>query len=246
MGIEASWRLLSWEALDSFSQRADHLSSQHRGWLGDTNSEDAFQMYIGKLLLSMKNMNDETFSSLLRQARLDVMSSLSTTIDSYDRAYPSLIRLHILGEIELGFDVMSGYYRSQVKATTSVSNRKRARQGHAVDFDLSVGLGGTDVPKGHESRHDLGSKLSSLNWDDRLNMLSPSTRTRSLVLAVRRSIFSIVGLGHLVANNWLDVSNMFRRSGKFSIAQTALRNAELCGLNKSKALLQECNMYSLC
>jgi hypothetical protein len=244
LGIEASWRLLSWEALDSFCHRTDSLTIQQRGLLRETSPEDSFQIFIGKLLLSIKNMNQDMFSSSLREARLEVMSSLSTAVDSYGRAYPSLIQLHVLSEMELGFDIISGHYRNEAIVKSSKSSRKRSRIGDGLQLKVpGVELGDSDALT-EVTPIDFGAIMSSLNWSDRLNMLSPSTHNRSLVLAVRRSIFSVANLNSLIANNWLDVSDMFRRSGNVAVAQTALRNAELAGLNTSKVSLQECKLYS--
>lgn len=192
----------------------------------------------------MKRMNQEMFSSSLREARLEVMSSLSTSVDSYGRAYPSLIQLHVLSEIESGFEIISDNYRNEAIMKRSKSIRKRSRVGDGLQFKVSGVEPGDSDTLSEVTSIDFETIMSSLNWSDRLNMLSPSTHSRSLVLAVRRSIFSVANLKTLIANNWLDVSDMFRRSGNVALAQTALRNAELAGLNTSKVSLQECKIYS--
>jgi serine/threonine-protein kinase ATR len=90
-------------------------------------------------------------------------------------------------------------------------------------------------------RHGLAA---SLHWDARLEMLSTSLSSRKFVMAVRRSIFAIGGMRDLVATNWLHLSDLLQKSGKFEIAQIALRNAEASGLSKKQALLQECTILA--
>ena len=59
-------------------------------------------------------------------------------------------------------------------------------------------------------------------------------------MAVRRAMLSIGNMPELVAQNWLEFSETLEKSGKLTSAQIALRNAEVAGLNKNQALLQEC------
>ena len=80
--------------------------------------------------------------------------------------------------------------------------------------------------------------LPNREWNERLNIVSPSVRHRSLLMAVRRSLLSINSLPHLVAQSWLDLCETLYRSGRLEAARVALRNAEICGLDREKALTQ--------
>eukprot|EP01034_Spumella_vulgaris_P021660 gene21660-27701_t len=134
LGVEASWKLMRWDDLSGFLGRLDRLDpaedSRDRVCIGlgrrdlelqrereDPSEQllssglvsesDRFQLSIGKLMLSMRRRVDESFHADLLQARIQTMSALSAaSMESYNRAYPMLTRLHMLREIETGFSQM--------------------------------------------------------------------------------------------------------------------------------------------
>ncbi|KAJ3333865.1 hypothetical protein HDU76_002191 [Blyttiomyces sp. JEL0837] len=86
-GIEAAWRLGDWKSLDDF------LHKPH---------ETTFEVEVGKLLLDIKENNDEAFHFSLRQMRESIAAPLiAASMESYSRCYDWIVKLHMLQEIEV-------------------------------------------------------------------------------------------------------------------------------------------------
>lgn len=87
--VEASWRLGNWSSLEHF------LNKQ---------SEETFELAVGKILLSMRRNDETQFFTHLQAARNDQMSMLAAaSMESYRRGYDSIVKLHMLYEIEATF-----------------------------------------------------------------------------------------------------------------------------------------------
>ena len=229
LGVEATWRLQQWDNLETFLNRAQSLENS----TGTTDvssggdkalsvmqstrnslTKDSFPVSIGRLLLSLHKKNKTSFDEQLLETRRRAMSSLSAaSMESYGRAYPQLVRLHILSEIESGYELVHLHPHSD--SNISVRSERRSKM------------------------------LKSWGWDERLNMMSPSARQRSMSLAVRRTLLSAAGMREQVARNWLGQSDTMRQIGHFDAARVALRSAEQ-QLNRSdsntESLLQECRI----
>jgi len=135
MGVEATWRLQQWGNLSAFLTRADALEnsndmvdamevsgrvSKEDGFnrsaaiskivtLGGTRSqvEDSFSLSVGRLMLSLHTCDRAAFNEQMQETRRRTMSSLAAaSMESYGRAYPLLVRLHILTEIETGYELV--------------------------------------------------------------------------------------------------------------------------------------------
>jgi serine/threonine-protein kinase ATR len=92
-GIQAAWNLGSWDSLTELLQ----------------NSSDVdLEVCLAKLLLAMKNREEDKFKSLLQMSRERVLAPLAAaSMESYKRAYLLLTELHMLNEVEKNWAVMS-------------------------------------------------------------------------------------------------------------------------------------------
>jgi serine/threonine-protein kinase ATR len=134
---------------------------------------------------------------------LQTMNCLASACkESYDRAYPYLLRLHVLQEIDDVYEICQ---------SSAVSD-----------------------PNGSKQRN-----LEEVLNPSRLQLLSPATKDRSLCMGVRRALYGILGMPHLVAESWLTASVDNRMLSRFDAASLALRNAEMWDKNKV-VLIQEC------
>ena len=87
--VQAAWQLGHWQLLGDLLE--------HAPWSG----EGGHQMLLGAVFLSARRQDFAQFEHSLNQARCQVMSQLSAAaMESYSRAYPSLVKLHKLYEIE--------------------------------------------------------------------------------------------------------------------------------------------------
>ncbi len=162
------------------------------------------------------------------------MALAAAGMESYRRAYPLLARLHILHEIENGYQMM----KDQIGATTTNST-------------------------GGNSASLVSMLEDKYNWQLRLEMTSPSINHLSLMLAVRRNILGVLsgedqnycdGLvagtreksssdwNRLIAENWLSLSQSLRQLGKFDCARLAIQNADRCGLDEHIVTMEECKL----
>lgn len=158
------------------------------------------------------------------------MASLSAaSMESYGRAYPALTQLHALHELQSGFDLLR---------LTPVENGAPGLPSHTTANAASERCT-TNTSVGNNNP----SMLQGLHWDERLHHMAPSVPQRSTILAVRRCILGICQLPHLVAQNWLTLSNSMRQLGKFDSARLAVRSAQNYGLDAESVLLQECRIY---
>ncbi|KAJ3075069.1 serine/threonine-protein kinase M1 [Podochytrium sp. JEL0797] len=85
-GIEAAWRLGSWDTLDTLLAK-DHQSS--------------FETDVGGILLHAKQPKFEAFTATLRRTREQLIAPLAAaSMESYSRAYDCIVKLNMLHEVE--------------------------------------------------------------------------------------------------------------------------------------------------
>ena len=95
----------------------------------------------------------------------------AASMESYGRAYPMLTRLHILHELECGYEML-------LLPTSTVHHPNIA-----IVSNLEKPLNSKSVLS--ETRVE---RLHKLHWDNRLQFMLPSIPQRSTLLAVRRCI----------------------------------------------------------
>ena len=97
LAVEASWRLGKWSTLSGLIDQ-DGLQSESGRHL---DSEGIYRIANGEAMLALYKKDPESVSSAVRIARQAVMDGLSNVArESYSRAYPFLVRLHCLRELE--------------------------------------------------------------------------------------------------------------------------------------------------
>lgn len=101
-GIQAAWRLGNWSLLEEFTSRIPDNTSNHTHHLD-------FDSAVGKILLHVRacvNSSGTTtardsLSHALSQCRVDLMASLgAASMESYQKSYPIIAKLHMLHELE--------------------------------------------------------------------------------------------------------------------------------------------------
>jgi serine/threonine-protein kinase ATR len=107
LGVEASWRLMQWSDLSKWLGRIDAIDNQPE-MSSLLLPEDAFNVSVGKLFLSLRLHEKKDFDFEMTEARRTIMQALSAaSMESYRRAYPLLVRLQILQELEEGFTLIT-------------------------------------------------------------------------------------------------------------------------------------------
>lgn len=118
------------------------------------------------------------------------MSSLaSATLESYNRAYPYLMQLHILREVENSYTFV---YIPEAEPTESHNS-------DTLNLDQSF-----DRPADSDRLHTHRcSMMKKWDWEGRYDMLSPAAEHRSFLLSIRRSILEMCNMRSHIAENWL-------------------------------------------
>jgi serine/threonine-protein kinase ATR len=85
-GISSAWRINDWKTVQTLLEKSP---------------DTTFDVSIGKLLLYLHQNNEMSYNEELSKCRLQVMSSLgAASLESYERAYPYFLQLHMLQEME--------------------------------------------------------------------------------------------------------------------------------------------------
>jgi hypothetical protein len=89
--LQASWRLGRWELIDELLSKKGGTEERRR----------TFDYNLAQVLLDAKAQNDVEFNRNIRKARLSVLGPLAAAgMESYQRAYPFLVRLQMLSELQ--------------------------------------------------------------------------------------------------------------------------------------------------
>jgi tetratricopeptide (TPR) repeat protein len=111
LAVDAAWRLQRWPLAEellrkcdtevkNFSSRSVSSSATAKKLFGSNLSCVTF----GRVLLSLKSDSPSRFREIMESAHAEVMAQLgAASMESYQRAYPFLLRLHMLTEVEDGF-----------------------------------------------------------------------------------------------------------------------------------------------
>ncbi|MCO5595170.1 hypothetical protein L7F22_049209 [Adiantum nelumboides] len=96
-GVQAAWRLGQWGLLDEYVHGA--VGEEEQAALIESNN--AFDLSLAKVLLAMHKKDSLAFSKAIIQSRHGLLAPLAAaSMESYSRAYPLIIKLHMLHELE--------------------------------------------------------------------------------------------------------------------------------------------------
>ena len=102
MGTAAAWRLGRWGLLEGYTQVA-------QGGYGALDPDARWEVRLGRLLGAVVPGDGDALHRELDAARSEVMGPFSAAaMESYDRAYPHLVKLHMLQEISDAGHALAG------------------------------------------------------------------------------------------------------------------------------------------
>jgi hypothetical protein len=88
--LQAAWRLGRWELIDDLAKK---------GAVDDRRK--TFDFHLAQILVDAKSRNEGEFNRNIRKARLSILEPLAAAgMESYHRAYPFLVRLQMLSELQ--------------------------------------------------------------------------------------------------------------------------------------------------
>lgn len=107
-------------------------------------------------------------------------------MESYGRAYPMLTRLHILHELECGYEMLLLPTSTNIHNTTNIIPHISSST-TLLENSIANNSNSDNIISvlGNETRLE---RLNKLHWENRLQFMLPSIPQRSTLLAVRRCI----------------------------------------------------------
>ena len=88
--LQAAWRLGRWDLIDELTKKG-----------GIEERKKTFDFHLAQVLFDAESGNEDEFKRNVRKARLSVLEPLAAAgMESYHRAYPFLVRLQMLSELQ--------------------------------------------------------------------------------------------------------------------------------------------------
>ncbi|XP_059445807.1 serine/threonine-protein kinase ATR isoform X2 [Corylus avellana] len=96
-GVQAAWRLGRWDLMDEYLSKADE-----EGLLCSSSESNAsFDMDVAKILQAMMKKDQFSVAEKIALSKQALIAPLAAAgMDSYTRAYPFIVKLHLLRELE--------------------------------------------------------------------------------------------------------------------------------------------------
>ncbi|WCJ39936.1 Serine/threonine-protein kinase ATR [Euphorbia peplus] len=96
-GVQAAWRLGKWDMMDEYLRGANEEGSLCSG----SESNAWFDMNVAKILQAMMEKDQISVDEKISQSKQALIAPLAAAgMDSYMRAYPFILKLHLLRELE--------------------------------------------------------------------------------------------------------------------------------------------------
>ncbi|XP_050687762.1 serine/threonine-protein kinase ATR-like isoform X2 [Eriocheir sinensis] len=199
--VEAAWRLGKWDALETF--------------LKATTEQPSWGVGVGQVLRAVRARDHPAYQACLRTLRVNhisVLSAASMEKWAYQRAYPNILRLHMLTELE---EMVSGLLCFNLSATEALRS-SNSRLVHA-----SQQVQGRPELEGHWHQRPLDvGELVNL-WDKRLRLIQTSHRCLEPILSFRRTLFAL-------SSEWLQETNPTQSTSlKTELERTWLHSAKV-------------------
>ncbi|KAJ7539120.1 hypothetical protein O6H91_11G077400 [Diphasiastrum complanatum] len=196
-GVQAAWRLGQWDLLDEYVIGADSdgiISTS-------TEGNASFDLRLAKIFQALRKRDHYKVAEQLMQCRLALLAPLAAaSMESYARAYPVVVKLHMLQELE-DFNSM---------ILTADEDGKRHEE---------LAEGSYSFTKEHVVQ----------DWEGRLKITQPSLWTREPILALRRLVYSASNMPSEVGGCWLHYAKLCRAAGHYETANRAILQAQSSG-----------------
>ncbi|KAF9600434.1 hypothetical protein IFM89_009349 [Coptis chinensis] len=96
-GVQAAWRLGRWDLMDEYLAGADEEGPV----CSSSESTASFDMDVAKILQAMMKKDQLSVAEIIAHSKQALLAPLAAAgMDSYMRAYPLVVKLHMLRELE--------------------------------------------------------------------------------------------------------------------------------------------------
>ena len=104
-GAHAAWKLGDWKTIESLlgAHAKQSGAASYQMFAGN------FDLAIGQIFLALRNKKRTQFENVLLVMRNDIIQPLgAASLESYDRAYPMIVKLQMLNELEDSWKLLYG------------------------------------------------------------------------------------------------------------------------------------------
>lgn len=194
-GLQAAWRLGQWDLLEEYVTGADENSPTNI--LGNSS----FDISLAKILQALQRRDYDKFTEHLLHSRQSLLAPLAAaSMESYSRAYPYVVKLHMLQELE-DFSAL-----------------------------VAANVGGMNNTGEVQRKHSYVRIEELVeDWESRLKITQPSLWIREPILALRRLVFNESNLQDEVGVCWLHYAKLCREAGHYETASRAILQAQSVG-----------------
>ncbi|XP_047501891.1 serine/threonine-protein kinase ATR-like [Penaeus chinensis] len=205
--VEAAWRLGKWDCLEKYLETNPNQNSWGSG--------------VGQVLLAVRARDSAAYQSSLRRLRTQQIAPLSAASMekwAYQRAYPNILRLHILTELE---EMVSGLLQFNQPTDTKI---------RFSSPELKMTLDHQQQP--------LNLQELVERWDKRLSLVQTSHRYLEPILSFRRTLLELgrewtqksdsslsSSLVTRLESSWLHSAKVARKAGHTQQGEWALLGA---------------------
>ncbi|KAK1414808.1 hypothetical protein QVD17_30567 [Tagetes erecta] len=104
-GVQAAWRLGRWDLTDEYLDGADQEGLLY----SSSESNASFDMDVAKILRAMRMKDQFSVGEKIASSKQALIAPLAAAgMDSYTRAYPFVVKLHVLQELEDFHSILNG------------------------------------------------------------------------------------------------------------------------------------------
>ena len=224
--MEASWRLGRWDLLENLTEKEiEHRqSSIEHPWLnsmGVEQTQRSFMINVSEALLSLRIGDVNRLQMALSTARKDVMGALSAaSMESYEQAYPLVLKLHVLHEIEES---------QHMQMLSSAAEKRKFRKDCRWDERLAA-----TRPSVRDHEFLLAVRRSIFRIQDEISSAPAAMPSKSEPNV--RNIFHTEE-----ANGWIHLARICTAAGDQRMASSAVTHAML--LDDGNALVEKAKFY---
>jgi serine/threonine-protein kinase ATR len=237
----AAWRLGQWDEVRSCVHSSSTLAGTFERTLA--TSDDVYEIELARALLALHEGSADTLTAACRSARRALVPSIAAAgMDSYGRAYGSLVKLQVLQELETAAPL--------VLEARGVGWRGGPSTGGPLTGLLDVPVAAASAPlvggRSHtEARHAVATLNGLLtlaeHWTKRSALVADSPQALEPLLSIRLAIVRMLAdscplrvrdtpglraaIGRTQASLWLRLAKSARAAGHVETATQALAQA---------------------
>ena len=142
-GAHAAWKLGDWRTIETLL--SEHHITTHTNASFSVYSGN-FDLGIGQVFLALKGKHKGHFDKVLQAIRADLITPLgAASLESYERAYPHIVRLQMLNELEDAWKMLYG----------SVSSDS------STEATLAAASSEFPVPYGKDATHPINVSITN-------------------------------------------------------------------------------------